>query len=235
MDIATSRNVTLNETTLQVMSSGIKSGPCQVARDEWYREDTVPDIMFKYFNTRKNDFSDNTHSRTGTPYNVQNPDYKRRQNHSSEYQFDFWESYEKMIVNGYKGDFLGDSDVADRGELESSLNNKDTMTELCLKTGLDFGSTGALTFDAGKVEFYCKVAAYEDTNNGDIPQWFDNEGVRHEEPLTSEHVVNYSGNSGSTTVVPTTTECEKTVNTLAILGNTICRAMAWACTAPVLG
>ena len=43
------RNVTLDENTLQVMSGGVKNGPVEVARDEWYREDMAPGIMFKYF------------------------------------------------------------------------------------------------------------------------------------------------------------------------------------------
>ena len=62
--------------------------------------------MFKYFNHRTNKFDDYMHSRSGISYNVQDSTYNhRRQNFSAEYQFDFWQSYDKMIMNGYEGGF----------------------------------------------------------------------------------------------------------------------------------
>merc|ERR1712035_217526 len=103
--------------------------------------------MFKYFNHRSNVFGDSTHSRTGTPYNVLDPSYVRRQNFSAEYQFDFWLSFEKMIVNGYQGDFEGEEN-SNRLALDSTRNNRKKFDELCLKTGIDFGYSGVLTFDS---------------------------------------------------------------------------------------
>ena len=185
VDIATSRNVTMNPTTFQVMSSGAKNGPVGVARDEWYREDMVPDIMFKYFNHRKNKFDDNSHSRTGVPYNVQDPAYNhRRQNFSAEYQFDFWLSYDKMIMNGYQGGFGTESN---KTKLYSTKDNFYKLQNLCMKSGLDIAWSGNINFYDGWVTEFCNVAALENAT------FYDDEGNYHPETISSEFISIYTG------------------------------------------
>merc|ERR1711953_134860 len=153
--------------------SWVTNRSVRLSRDEWYREDTFPHILGKYHNCRRNQLNGSLHSRTGTPYNVQDPGYVRNQNFSAEFQFDFWENYEKMIRNGYQGDFEGEDN--NKLPLEDTAENVDLRRRWCMQSFLDLDWEGNIVkVDSADVEWYCRMPTHENRI------WYDDEGLVQE-------------------------------------------------------